>query len=136
MRLSCASFCQIDSIRCVKGYRRLRARRMGHYVLIDVEVTVLPDLSLSSGLHVAAMVRHAVRHRVPEVAEALVHLHISHAEHAPDPSGAGAVSEAAAVVSPRHRPQTEIQVQAMTLFSRRCLRHQHGDHWSCVFVDY
>ena len=34
------------------GFRRLRTRKMGHYVLIDMEVQVEPTISVSSALRV------------------------------------------------------------------------------------
>lgn len=44
----------LDELVDVRQYRRLRARRMGHYVIVDVEIGVDPTLSISSAQQVRA----------------------------------------------------------------------------------
>ena len=43
---------QIAKIEGAKDFRQLRTRKMGHYVMVDLEVKVEPTLSVSAALHV------------------------------------------------------------------------------------
>ena len=68
-------------------------------MLCTLQIEVDPTLSLSSALQVAATVRHTVKRELPEIAEALVHLHSQ--------------STRALDVDEHHRllrPQSDIQV--------------------------
>jgi hypothetical protein len=57
----------------VTTYTRLRARRMGPVVLVDVELGLRPSFTLSAAHHIADDVRARVLAAIPAVADVLVH---------------------------------------------------------------
>lgn len=63
----------IKSSRDVTTFRRLRARRVGPYVLVDCELGLKPNLTLSAAHHIADDVRARVLSARSEVADMLIH---------------------------------------------------------------
>ena len=78
---------------------RVRARRMGHYIVADAEVGVLPTLSVSSAQEVASRARQRVKAEMQFVSEVMVHVFPSYVD------GEGAVS-----AQRERRSQAEIEV--------------------------
>jgi cation diffusion facilitator family transporter len=64
----------IQTVEGVVEYRQMRARRMGTYIIVDVEIQVDPRLSVSAAHQVAQRVRLTLLDQVPQVHEVLVHV--------------------------------------------------------------
>jgi cation diffusion facilitator family transporter len=56
------------------GYHALRARQAGQHVLLDVSVHVDGDLSLSKAHEVGHAISERIRHELPIVTDAVVHV--------------------------------------------------------------
>jgi divalent metal cation (Fe/Co/Zn/Cd) transporter len=66
-----------DQIAAVAGVRRidvLRVRDHGQYVIIDVEISVLGDLSVSAGHVIATRVKEELMQQFPMVRDVWVHV--------------------------------------------------------------
>lgn len=56
----------------VKCYRKVRGRRLGHYVLVEMEAGVSPQLTVSAAERVAEQLRAEVMRTAPDVADVIV----------------------------------------------------------------
>jgi len=81
----------------VAGVHRVdevRARWVGHHVLIELSIEVGPRLTVAEGHQIAETVRHELFHHIPRLADAVVHVnpawegadpyHVLTADHQPD----------------------------------------------------
>ena len=81
----------------VAGVHRVdevRARWVGHHVMIELSIEVGPRLTVAEGHQIAETVRHELFHRIPRLADAIVHVnpawegadpyHALTADHQPD----------------------------------------------------
>lgn len=89
---------QIERIAgAVTGVHRVdevRARWIGHQVMIELSIEVSPRLTVAAGHQIAETVRHELFHHIPRLADALVHVnpawegadpyHALTADHQPD----------------------------------------------------
>ena len=64
----------INSIPEVKRIDRLRAREHGHYVLVDLRVGVLGELTIQEGHDIMRKIKSVIMESHPDVDEVLVHL--------------------------------------------------------------
>jgi divalent metal cation (Fe/Co/Zn/Cd) transporter len=72
----------------------VRARWVGHHVMIELSIEVGPRLTVAEGHQIAETVRHELFHRIPRLADAIVHVnpawegadpyHALTADHQPD----------------------------------------------------
>lgn len=95
----------------MREFRRLRARRMGHYVLIDVEVGVNPRATAGAAHQTALHVRQALLETIPEAADVLVHTYAYGAELKP-PGPQTSSPAASGTETVLHRPQCAIEDDA------------------------
>ncbi|KAM4086637.1 hypothetical protein ACJW30_10G117600 [Castanea mollissima] len=58
----------------VKGCHRMRGRRAGSYLYLDVHIEVDPLCSVSAGHYIGENVRHHIHKSHPEVAEVFIHI--------------------------------------------------------------
>jgi cation diffusion facilitator family transporter len=63
----------IEQIPDITQFRRLRARKMGYYTIVDVEIGLRPHLTISGAHHVADDLRSRVLSARPDVQDVLVH---------------------------------------------------------------
>ena len=80
--------CAQDSGGDIINVHDVRARRMGHYTLVDLHAVVSPRLSVSAAHQAGERIRHYVRQATPEISEVLVHIDpcINASWHEEDPS--------------------------------------------------
>jgi cation diffusion facilitator family transporter len=64
----------VSSVTGIVSIDRLRARNLGHYILVDVRVSVQGDKSVQEGHDITLEVKTAIMDAYPEVSEVLVHL--------------------------------------------------------------
>lgn len=64
----------VSSVSGIVSIDRLRARNLGHYILVDVRVSVQGDKSVQEGHDITLEVKTAIMDAYPEVSEVLVHL--------------------------------------------------------------
>ncbi|MEF3304547.1 cation diffusion facilitator family transporter [Paenibacillus sp. GYB003] len=64
----------VRSIPEVKRIDRIRAREHGHYILVDVRVSVPGELSIQQGHDISRSIKKAIMDRHQEVDEVLIHL--------------------------------------------------------------
>ncbi len=64
----------VQTISQVKRIDRLRAREHGHYILVDVRVSVAGDLSIREGHDIGRNIKKSIIDAHPDVDEVLVHL--------------------------------------------------------------
>ncbi|TMV43845.1 cation transporter [Paenibacillus mesophilus] len=64
----------VRSIPQVKRIDRIRAREHGHYILVDVRVSIPGELSIQQGHDIARSIKRAIMDRHQEVDEVLIHL--------------------------------------------------------------
>lgn len=64
----------LSTIKGVKHYHRVRARRMGPYMLADMHIEVESTISVSVAHQIAERVRYSIRDLIPSVNEVLVHV--------------------------------------------------------------
>ncbi|WNQ11267.1 cation diffusion facilitator family transporter [Paenibacillus aurantius] len=62
------------SIPSVKRIDRIRAREHGHYVIIDLRVSVPAELSIQEGHDISRQIKNTIQDRYSNVGEVLVHL--------------------------------------------------------------
>jgi cation diffusion facilitator family transporter len=62
------------SVSGIVSVDRLRARNLGHYILVDVRLSVHGDKSVQEGHDITREVKTAIMEAYPEVREVLVHL--------------------------------------------------------------
>ena len=58
----------------VKRIDRLRAREHGHYILVDMRISIPADLNVQEGHDVTSHLRNAIKEAHPDVGEVLIHL--------------------------------------------------------------
>ncbi|WJY27850.1 cation diffusion facilitator family transporter [Sporosarcina trichiuri] len=58
----------------VKQIDRLRAREHGHYVLVDIRLSIPADLSIQQGHDITSRLRNAIKDANPDVGEVLIHV--------------------------------------------------------------
>ncbi|XP_068658875.1 metal tolerance protein 2-like isoform X2 [Aristolochia californica] len=64
----------------VMGCHRLRGRKAGSSLYLDVHIEVDPFLSVSAAHDIGETVRHQIHHTHPEVAEVFIHIDPSHSQ--------------------------------------------------------
>lgn len=64
----------VRSVPEVKRIDRLRAREHGHYVLIDLRVSVPAELTIQEGHNISRRIKNSIMDQHPDVDEVLVHL--------------------------------------------------------------
>lgn len=64
----------VSSVSGIVRIDRLRARNLGHYILVDVRASVHGEKSIQEGHDISREVRNAIMNAYPEVREVLVHL--------------------------------------------------------------
>lgn len=64
----------VQSVSAVKRIDRLRARELGHYILVDVRVSIPAELTIQQGHDVSRAIKKAIKDKHHDVDEVLVHL--------------------------------------------------------------
>ncbi|WP_312118134.1 cation diffusion facilitator family transporter [Brevibacillus reuszeri] len=64
----------VRSIPQVKRIDRIRAREHGHYVIVDIRVSISNDLTIKEGHDISRMIRDTIKSEMKDVEEVLVHL--------------------------------------------------------------
>ncbi|WOV83360.1 cation diffusion facilitator family transporter [Sporosarcina jeotgali] len=64
----------IEEIPEVKRVDRLRAREHGHYVLVDIRISIPAELTIQQGHDVTSALRNAIKQANPDVGEVLIHV--------------------------------------------------------------
>jgi divalent metal cation (Fe/Co/Zn/Cd) transporter len=64
----------IDNIPEVKRIDRIRAREHGHYIIVDIRVSVPNQLTVKEGHDVSNRIKESIMLKNPLVEEVLVHL--------------------------------------------------------------
>lgn len=64
----------LNAILGVEKYHQIRARKMGHYYIVDLHIQVNSLMSVSAAHQVAERVRMAILQKLPKVNEVLVHV--------------------------------------------------------------
>ncbi|HEX7057038.1 MAG TPA: cation diffusion facilitator family transporter [Bacilli bacterium] len=64
----------VNAVEHVKRIDRIRARELGHYILVDVRVSVPAQLSIQEGHDVSRNIKNAIMNKYTNVDEVLIHL--------------------------------------------------------------
>jgi cation diffusion facilitator family transporter len=64
----------IQSVPQVKRIDRIRAREHGHYIIVDVRIGILAELSVQEGHDISRLVKQSIMNQHSEVGEVMVHL--------------------------------------------------------------
>lgn len=64
----------IESVEHVKRIDRIRARELGHYILVDVRVSVPAHFTIQQGHDISRQIKQTIMDRHPDVDEVLIHL--------------------------------------------------------------
>jgi len=64
----------VSGIQAVRAVRDVRSRRMGHYTLADLTISVDPYMSVSAAQQVATSVRALINEKFPRITEVLVNV--------------------------------------------------------------
>lgn len=67
----------LDSVQCVPGVitvDELRAREHGHYVVVDVKISVNPRITVMEGHEIGKVVKHTLMKRYIHVADVFIHV--------------------------------------------------------------
>jgi cation diffusion facilitator family transporter len=64
----------VNSVSGVRRIDRLRAREHGHYILVDVRVSVPAELSIQEGHDITKEIKNAIMDTHSDVDEVLIHL--------------------------------------------------------------
>ncbi|MCD1261505.1 cation transporter [Paenibacillus athensensis] len=64
----------VSSVSEVKRIDRIRAREHGHYILVDVRVSIPGELSIQQGHDISRAIKKAIMERHDDVGEVLIHL--------------------------------------------------------------
>lgn len=64
----------VQSVPQVKRIDRIRAREHGHYILVDMRVSIPGELSIQQGHDISRSIKNAIMDRHREVDEVLIHL--------------------------------------------------------------
>ena len=70
----------IHEIPEVKRIDRLRAREHGHYVLVDIRISLPAELSIQQGHDITSKLRNTIKTAAPDVGEVLIHVNPWYAE--------------------------------------------------------
>jgi cation diffusion facilitator family transporter len=62
------------AVEAVKRIDRLRARELGHYILVDVRVSIPAEFTIQQGHDVSREIKKAIMDNHPDVEEVLIHL--------------------------------------------------------------
>jgi cation diffusion facilitator family transporter len=71
------------SVAGVHRVDEVRARWIGHQVMVELAIQVAPDLTVAEGHRIAEEVRHELLHHIPQLADA--HVHVNPAWEGVDP---------------------------------------------------
>lgn len=66
--------CFILDVPQVKRIDRIRAREHGHYIIVDVRVSVPGDLTVKTGHDISRSIKRGMMKRFPNIQEVLVHI--------------------------------------------------------------
>jgi cation diffusion facilitator family transporter len=64
----------VRSIPQVKRIDRIRAREHGHYIIVDIRVSVPNDLTIKEGHDISRLIKNSIKSEIQDVEEVLVHL--------------------------------------------------------------
>ncbi|QDX95447.1 cation transporter [Brevibacillus laterosporus] len=64
----------VRSISQVKRIDRIRAREHGHYIIVDIRVSVSNDLTIKEGHDISRLIKNTIKSEIQDVEEVLVHL--------------------------------------------------------------
>lgn len=64
----------IEALPEVKRIDRLRAREHGHYVLVDIRISIPAELTIQQGHDITSTLRNAIKDANPDVGEVLIHV--------------------------------------------------------------
>lgn len=64
----------VRSIPQVKRIDRIRAREHGHYIIVDVRVSVSNNLTIKEGHDISHLIKNSIKNEIQNVEEVLVHL--------------------------------------------------------------
>jgi cation diffusion facilitator family transporter len=64
----------VRTVADVKRIDRLRAREHGHYILVDIRVSIPAELTIQQGHDVSRKIKRAIMEKHPDVDEVLIHL--------------------------------------------------------------
>ncbi|ERI04894.1 cation diffusion facilitator family transporter [Aneurinibacillus aneurinilyticus] len=64
----------VRSIPQVKRIDRIRAREHGHYIIVDVRVSVSNNLTIKEGHDISRLIKNSIKNEIQNVEEVLVHL--------------------------------------------------------------
>jgi len=64
----------VQSVPEVKRIDRIRAREHGHYIIVDVRVSVPAELTIQAGHDIARNIKQTIMNEHPDVKEVMVHL--------------------------------------------------------------
>jgi cation diffusion facilitator family transporter len=67
----------------VKRIDRLRAREHGHYIIVDVRVSVPKELTIQEGHDISRFIKESIQNEIHDVEEVLVHLNPWYEGNAP-----------------------------------------------------
>ena len=66
-----------ESVRCVKGAHnphRVRARKIGHYYMINLDIEVDPDLPVKEAHDIAKNVENSIKSKLKNIYDVIVHI--------------------------------------------------------------
>jgi divalent metal cation (Fe/Co/Zn/Cd) transporter len=58
----------------VKRVDRIRAREHGHYIIVDVRVSVPSELTVQQAHDISRLIKNSIKNEAQDVGEVLVHL--------------------------------------------------------------
>lgn len=64
----------VEHVKDVKGVDDVKARWVGHKLRVEMSIAVRPDASLSEGHAIAEEVRRELRHHLPHLEDAVIHV--------------------------------------------------------------
>ncbi|MEV2608516.1 cation diffusion facilitator family transporter [Paenibacillus larvae] len=64
----------VRSIPQVKRIDRIRAREHGHYILVDIRVSISNDLTIQEGHDISRLIKNSIKNQIQDVEEVMVHL--------------------------------------------------------------
>jgi divalent metal cation (Fe/Co/Zn/Cd) transporter len=76
----------IWSVQGVQRIDRIRAREHGHYILVDIRISVYGTLTVQEGHDLSRMVKYTIMQRHPRVHEVLIHLNPYYTENESGPT--------------------------------------------------
>ncbi|MBT6611931.1 MAG: cation transporter, partial [Deltaproteobacteria bacterium] len=103
----------LTEIKGVEHFHKVRARRMGPYMLVDLHIEVAQTISVSVSHQIAERVRFSIVNQIPSVNEVLVHVD---AENHPE-------ENPVKLMRPQKEIEAEIQVIVNTFQEIEALTH-------------